>query len=290
MTPTASEPRAVSRIAELRAAVADARARGRRVAFVPTMGALHEGHLRLVDEARRRAELVVVSIFVNPLQFGPGEDFTRYPRDAAGDVAKLAGRGTDLVFLPAVEEMYPAGGRAVAVVPKRLHDRWEGAVRPGHFTGVLTVVTKLFHIVQPGVAVFGQKDFQQSALVRALVRDLDLPIEIVVAPTTREPDGLALSSRNAFLSADERRSALALSGALRAMQQAWRDGARAAAAVLVAGRRVLDAEPGVRPDYLAVVDADSLEPVADATEASVALVAARVGPTRLIDNVVLGDR
>ncbi|HEX6058520.1 MAG TPA: pantoate--beta-alanine ligase [Gemmatimonadaceae bacterium] len=277
------------RIAEVRAAVAAARARGARVAFVPTMGALHEGHLGLVDEARRHAAFVVMSIFVNPLQFGPGEDFTRYPRDADGDTAKAIARGADLVFLPAVEEMYPPDGRAVAVVPERLHERWEGAVRPGHFTGVLTVVAKLFNIVLPDLAVFGRKDYQQAALVRALVRDLDIPVEIVVAPTSREPDGLARSSRNVYLSPEERRRALALSRGLLAMRSAFRAGERDPAALLAAGRRELDAEPGIRTDYLALVDPATLEPVARASAASVALVAARVGATRLIDNIILGD-
>lgn len=288
MTRTASEPSTASRIAGVRAAVAAARGRGARIALVPTMGALHEGHLRLLDEARRRGSFVVMSIFVNPLQFGPGEDFARYPRDAEGDAAKAAARGADLVFLPEVDEMYPPAGRAVAVVPERLHERWEGAVRPGHFAGVLTVVAKLFNIVLPDVAVFGQKDYQQATLVRALVRDLDFPLEIVVAPTTREPDGLALSSRNVYLSPDDRRRALALSRALRAMQSAWRAGSRDAEPLLDAGRRVLASEPEVRVDYLALVDPDSLEPVARAGAGSVALVAARVGATRLIDNVILG--
>ena len=272
----------------MRASVAAARARGQRVAFVPTMGALHEGHLRLLDEARRHASFVVMSIFVNPLQFGPGEDFTRYPRDAEGDTAKATARGADLVFVPDTEEMYPSAGRAVAVVPERLHERWEGAVRPGHFAGVLTVVAKLLNIVLPDVAVFGQKDYQQAALVRALVRDLDFPLEVVVAPTTREPDGLALSSRNVYLSPDDRRRAQSLSRALRAMQDAWQSGDRDADALLGTGRRVLESEPEVRVDYLALVDPDSLEPVAQAAAGSVALVAARVGATRLIDNAIFG--
>src|SRR5919199_4108288 len=187
--------RSMTRVAEVRGAVSTAREHGLRVGFVPTMGALHEGHLRLVDEARARTGFVVMSIFVNPLQFGPAEDFTRYPRDVEGDSAKAAARGVDLLFAPTVEEMY-GGPRAVGVVPIALHERWEGAVRPGHFTGVFTVVAKLFNIVRPDVAVFGQKDVQQATLVRAMVRDLDIPISIVVAPTTREPDGLAMSSRN----------------------------------------------------------------------------------------------
>jgi pantoate--beta-alanine ligase len=285
----ASDPRTAADVAAVRAATGAARARGARIGFVPTMGALHEGHLRLVDEARRRAQFVVVSIFVNPLQFGPGEDFARYPRDEAGDLAKALGRGADLVFLPSVEAMYPPSSRAVSVVPERMHERWEGGVRPGHFAGVLTVVAKLLNIVGPDVAVFGQKDYQQAALVRALVRDLDFAVEIVVAPTVRDADGLALSSRNVYLSPDDRRRALALSRALRAMQHAWAGGARDADRILAAGRSVLDAEPGVRPDYLALVDPDTLEPVSRASAGSVALVAARVGATRLIDNAILGE-
>jgi pantoate--beta-alanine ligase len=287
--PTASDRRTADGIPGVRAAVAAARTRGTPIGFVPTMGALHDGHLRLVDEARRRAGFVVLSIFVNPLQFGPGEDFTRYPRDEEADVAKALGRGADLIFVPSVEAMYPPGGRAVRVVPERLHERWEGAVRPGHFAGVLTVVAKLLNIVRPDVAVFGRKDYQQAALVRALVRDLDFPVEIVVAPTVREADGLALSSRNVYLSSDERHRALALSRALRAMQAAWREGAREAGAILAAGRVVLEGERDVRVDYLALVDPESLEPVDRPAAETVALVAARVGATRLIDNAILGD-
>ena len=279
--------RTVATVAEVRARVAEARALGSRVGFVPTMGFLHEGHLRLVDEARRRADFVVMSIFVNPLQFGPSEDFSRYPRDAEGDAAKAAGRGVDLLFTPSGGEMY-ASGRAVRVVAEGLDQRWEGAVRPGHFAGVLTVVAKLFNIVRPDVAVFGQKDFQQATLVRALVRDLDFPIDLVVAPTVREPDGLAMSSRNSYLGADQRRRALALSRALRTVAARFDAGARDAGALLAAGRDVLDAEGEIRVDYLALVDAERLEPVGRAASGHVVLLAARVGATRLLDNVVLG--
>src|SRR5919199_779331 len=184
------------------------------------MGYLHDGHLRLVDEARRRTQFVVLSIFVNPLQFGPSEDFARYPRDADGDAEKARERGVDLLFAPTLDEMYPRPPE-VRVVPGALADEWEGAVRPGHFAGVLTVVAKLFNIVQPDVAVFGQKDFQQATLIRAMVRDLDVPLELVVAPTVRGPDGLAMSSRNAYLSPDERQRALSLSRALAAVARAY---------------------------------------------------------------------
>jgi pantoate--beta-alanine ligase len=277
----------VEGIAELRAAVSRARASGARIGFVPTMGFLHEGHLALVDEAKRRAQVVVLSIFVNPLQFAPTEDLSRYPRDAAGDAAKTAARGVDLLFTPGVDAMYPRE-RRVDVVPRALHARWEGAVRPGHFAGVLTVVAKLLNIVQPDVTVFGQKDVQQATLIRAMVEDLDFASEIVVAPTTREPDGLAMSSRNSYLSAAERASATVLSRALFAMRDAFRRGERRVESLITTGRAVVDGERAVAVDYLAITDPVTLEPVEDADERSIAMIAARIGKTRLIDNVVLG--
>ena len=277
----------VERVAELRAAVARARAAGARIGFVPTMGFLHEGHLALVDEAKRRARFVVMSIFVNPLQFAPTEDLSRYPRDAAGDAAKSKARGVDLLFTPGVDEMYPRE-RRVDVVPRALHTRWEGSVRPGHFAGVLTVVAKLLNIVQPDVTVFGQKDVQQATLVRAMAEDLDFASEIVVAPTTREADGLAMSSRNSYLGAAERASATVLSRALFAMRDAFRRGEYRVESLITTGRSVLDGERGAAIDYLAITDPATLEPVEDATGDSIAMVAARVGKTRLIDNLVLG--
>ena len=279
--------RVVSTIADARAAIAAARREGKRVGFVPTMGFLHDGHLSLVDEARRRADFVVMSIFVNPLQFAPTEDLSRYPRDPEGDAAKARERGVALLFTPGEAEMYPRE-RRVEVVPRALHARWEGAVRPGHFAGVLTVVTKLFNIVTPDVAVFGQKDVQQATLIGALVADLDLPIEIVVAPTTREADGLAMSSRNSYLNADERRRATVLSRALYAVRDGFRGGEARVAMLERAARAVLDTEPAVTVDYFAIVDGETLEPVTTARGGAVALVAARVGRTRLIDNLVLG--
>jgi len=278
----------VERIAELRAAVSRARASGARIGFVPTMGFLHEGHLALVDEAKRRAQFVVLSIFVNPLQFAPTEDLSRYPRDAVGDAAKTAARGVDLLFTPGVDEMYPRE-RRVDVVPRALHARWEGAVRPGHFAGVLTVVAKLLNIVQPDVTVFGQKDVQQATLIRAMVEDLDFASEIVVAPTTRETDGLAMSSRNSYLSAAERGSATVLSRALFAMRDAFRHGERRAESLITTGRVVIDGQRVAAIDYLAIADPATLEPVEEADERSIAMIAARIGKTRLIDNVVLGQ-
>jgi pantoate--beta-alanine ligase len=262
------------------------RAAGARLAFVPTMGALHEGHLRLVDRARESADRVALSVFVNPLQFGPGEDFAAYPRDLARDRALAAARGVDALFAPGPEEMYPSEP-LVRLDAGAMATAFEGAARPGHFAGVLTVVAKLFHAVEPDVAVFGRKDFQQAMLVRRMVADLDFPLEVEVAPTVRELDGLALSSRNAYLTGDERRSATSLSRALRAVEQAWRAGQADAAALVRRGLEVLQA-PGVAPDYLALVD-ERMRPVERADAHAVVLVAARVGRTRLLDNVALGE-
>lgn len=260
--------------------------RGRR-AVVMTMGALHEGHLALVREARRRADQVVVTIFVNPLQFGPSEDLARYPRDLDGDVALLATEGVDVVFAPDVAEVYPGGEPVVRVGAGPLGGRLEGAHRPGHFDGVLTVVLKLLHLVRPDVALFGQKDAQQLMAVRRMVHDLDVPVEVVAVPTVRDADGLALSSRNAYLTPGDRRAALVLSRALGAAR-AVADAARPAPDVLGAARDVLATEPGVDVDYAALVDPRDADDVPDhhAGEAVLA-VAARVGSTRLIDNAVL---
>jgi pantoate--beta-alanine ligase len=282
--------RTVATIAAIREAVRHARAAGQRVGFVPTMGFLHEGHLRLVDEAHRqsgRPGCVVMSVFVNPTQFGPTEDFSRYPRDLEGDSEKARNRGVDLLFVPEVNEMYPSAP-TVHVTADDLPARWEGAVRPGHFVGVLTVVAKLLNIVGPDVAVFGRKDFQQATLIRRMVRELDIPVEIVVAPTVREPDGLAMSSRNAYLDGETRQNALALVESLRAAARAFAAGERSGEALSGLGRASLAAHPGVAPDYFAVVDPVHMRDAEVASRESVAIVAARVGKTRLIDNMVLG--
>ena len=276
----------ITSLSAMRAWTRAEKARGRRIGFVPTMGFLHEGHLRLVDRAREIADRVVMSIFVNPLQFGPTEDFARYPRDLTRDRTLAAARDVDCLFVPDTAAMYP-GEPAARVAPGPVGDVLEGKIRPGHFSGVLTVVAKLFHLVEPDAAVFGRKDFQQATLVRQMVRELDFPIEIDVVPTVRELDGLALSSRNSYLSPDERRSALALSRALRAVEQAWRGGQAEAAALQKKGVETL-AAPGVQPEYLALVD-EALAPVERVTARTIVLVAARVGATRLIDNVVLGE-
>src|SRR5882724_9274072 len=262
------------------------RARGRRIGFVPTMGFLHEGHLQLVDRAKQRAERVAMSIFVNPLQFGPTEDLAQYPRDLERDRTLAAERGVDCLFVPDTAAMYPTEP-LVRISPGPMADTLEGAARPGHFAGVLTVVAKLFHIVEPDIAVFGRKDFQQAMLVRRMVADLDFGLEIDVAPTVRELDGLALSSRNTYLKGDDRRAALALSRALRAVEQAWRGGEAEPGPLARRGMDVLTA-PGMTPEYLELVD-EQIRPVARADARTVVVIAARVGTTRLIDNVILGE-
>ena len=256
------------------------------VALVPTMGALHEGHRALVRAARGRAATVVVSVFVNPTQFGPGEDFDRYPRTWDADLAALAEEGADVVFHPPVDEVYPPRAVGVTVEPGPLGSVLEGAIRPGHFAGVLTVVAKLFGLVRPDVALFGEKDYQQLTLIRSMARELALPVEVLGVPTVREDDGLALSSRNRYLDPAQRSAARTVSAALRAGATAGPDGADA---VLAAARAVLDAEPSLLQDYLALTDAD-LGPAPAAGPARL-LVAVRAGTTRLLDNtaVTLGE-
>src|SRR5881409_2434044 len=253
------------------------RARGRRIGFVPTMGFLHEGHLQLVDRAKQRADRMVMSIFVNPLQFSPAEDLAQYPHDLERDRQLAGERGVDCLFVPDTAAMYPAEP-LVRVSPGPMADPLEG---------VLTVIAKLFHIVEPDIAVFGRKDFQQAMLVRRLAADLDFGLEIDVAPTVRELDGLALSSRNTYLKGDDRRAALALSRALRAVEQAWRSGEADPKALQRRGMQTLMA-PGVSPGYLELVD-EQIRPVARVDARTVVVIAARVGTTRLIDNVVLGE-
>jgi pantoate--beta-alanine ligase len=272
--------------AEVGDAVRAARRAGHRVGFVPTMGFLHEGHLSLVDRARALADRVVVSIFVNPLQFGPGEDLARYPRDLERDAALCEARGVDLLFTPSAEALYPAGEPVVRVVPGPLAERLCGAHRPGHFAGVLTVVAKLFHLVPADVAVFGQKDYQQALLIRRMVRDLDFPIAVDVAPTVREADGVAMSSRNAYLAPAERSRAAVLHQALAAALAAFGDGVRQPAALVGIAEELL-VRSAVRVQYLELVDGETLAPPAEAKAGDVLAVAAHVGPTRLIDNVIL---
>jgi pantoate--beta-alanine ligase len=262
------------------------RARGARVALVPTMGYLHAGHLTLVERARERADWVAMSVFVNPLQFGPSEDLDRYPRDLERDAALAREHGVDLLFAPAVGEMYPGGAPWVAVVPEQGADVLCGASRPGHFRGVLTVVAKLFGIFAPDVAVFGQKDFQQAALIRRMCADLDLAVAIDVAPTVREADGVAMSSRNVYLSAEERERARSLSRGLADCLALFDAGEADAQMFRYVLHGALKAA-GVEPEYAEVVDPLTLVPVRKVQSGTVCAVAARFGATRLIDNVVL---
>lgn len=278
----------LSTISDLRSWSRRQHAAGRRVGLVPTMGYLHEGHLALVDEARRRSDAVVMTIFVNPLQFGPAEDLARYPRDLPRDRALAVSRGVDALFVPSVETMYPPGSE-VRVIPGATADRWEGAARPGHFAGVLTVVAKLFHLVEPDLACFGQKDIQQLTLVRRMVCDLDWPIEIIAVPTVREPDGLALSSRNAYLSSDDRMKAVVLSQALQAAHHAWCEGEQRAAVIESRMREELRRYPQIEVEYIAIVEPETLAPIVTVNGHTVVAIAARVGGTRLIDNICLAQ-
>jgi pantoate--beta-alanine ligase len=278
--------REVASSAELRAATDAARTAGAGVGFVPTMGALHAGHRALLARARAENRFVVASVFVNPLQFGPAEDLASYPRDREADLAVLAAEGVDLAFLPAEGEVWPAPPE-VRLQVGALADRLEGLVRPGHLDGVATVVAKLLHLVGPSRAYFGQKDAQQLAVVRRMVDDLAFPNQIVACPTVREPDGLAVSSRNAYLSAAERRRATVLHRALQAGRAAFLAGQRDPAAVEAAARDLLEDAGGVEPDYVALVDPASFDQVKQAEPGQVLATAARVGRTRLIDNVIL---
>lgn len=273
---------------EVRAAVAEARREGRRIGFVPTMGALHEGHLALVRAACSRTDFVVVSVFVNPTQFAPGEDFEAYPRSIDADAQLLAADGVEVLFAPTTEVMY-CDGAQVTVDPGPLGALWEGEIRPGHFVGVATIVAKLLNIVRPDLAFFGEKDYQQLQVVRRLVSDLDLGVGIVGVPIVREPDGLALSSRNAYLSPADRRLAACLSAALAAAEQAAAWGERNAAAVEALMRATVEesSQGAVALDYAAVVDRSTLEPVETLDADARALIAGRVGTTRLIDNCAL---
>jgi pantoate--beta-alanine ligase len=258
------------------------------IGFVPTMGSLHEGHLALVDRARSLTPFVVVSIFVNPTQFGPAEDFESYPRDLGRDAELVANRGVALLFAPPTTEVYPEGDPVVRVVPGRLADRLCGLSRPGHFEGVLTVVAKLFGMAQPDVAVFGQKDYQQAALIRRMVRDLDMAVAIDVAPIVRDDDGLALSSRNAYLSDAERARALSLSAGLTAARSAFDQGVTDVDRLKSRVRGIMR-DAGVEPEYIELVEPATLDGVTEAAAGTVVAVAARVGETRLIDNVILGQ-
>ncbi|HEV2274557.1 MAG TPA: pantoate--beta-alanine ligase, partial [Acidobacteriaceae bacterium] len=279
--------RILTSIAETRHACNLFRTAGKSLGLVPTMGALHAGHLSLIHSARESCDAVGASIFVNPTQFGPSEDFERYPRSFEQDCRLLEAAGVDFVFAPSVAEMYPAGASTFVEVAG-LSDRLDGASRPGHFRGVATVVAKLFHIVTPDRAFFGQKDAAQVAILKKMVRDLAFPVEIRVCPIVREPDGLALSSRNQYLSREERQRALVLSRTLNTVAERVHAGEYESAALREEALRVLRQEPSVRLDYFAIVDPDTLEAVADLRQGALIAVAASVGTTRLIDNFLFG--
>jgi pantoate--beta-alanine ligase len=285
-SPSLPEMKIIEKVDETRAAVRLARRQRKKIGFVPTMGALHAGHISLVRSAKSRCDFVVSSIFVNPTQFGPNEDLSRYPRTFEADRQKLEAEGVDLLFAPSVDEMYPAGATTFVNV-EEIGKRLDGRSRPGHFRGVATVVSKLFHIVEPDIAFFGQKDAAQVAIIQRMVRDLMFPVEIVVAPIVREPDGLALSSRNAYLLPEERKQATVLSRALHEVEACFKSGERNSANLVAAARRVFASEPLVRLDFIEIVDAETLEGVPTANFGTLVAVAAFVGATRLIDNLVL---
>ena len=265
----------------------DAREKGKRIGFVPTMGALHEGHLSLVRTAKSQTDIVVVSIFVNPTQFGPNEDLSRYPRPFKKDCDLLEKEGVDILFAPSAEEMYPPGAITYVTV-EGMSERLCGKSRPGHFRGVTTVVSKLFHIIEPDVAFFGQKDAAQLAIIRRMARDLNMPVEIVGCPIVREPDGLAMSSRNAYLTREQREAALILHRALRGVQKEFEQGERRSLTLIEAGKRIIASEPSARLDYIEIVDPSTLEAVDHLSQTALIAVAAHLGSTRLIDNIVLG--
>jgi pantoate--beta-alanine ligase len=275
-----------STIIEARAECRRARAGGKCLGLVPTMGALHEGHLSLVRAAKAQCDTVAVSLFVNPTQFGPTEDLAKYPRPFERDRELLEKEGVAILFAPSAGEMYPEG-EVTRVVVEGLSEKLDGRSRPGHFRGVTTVVSKLFHIVEPDLAFFGQKDAAQSAIIRRLVRDLNFPVEIVICPIVREPDGLAMSSRNAYLSTVERQRALALHRSLELVVDKFRAGEKGAAQLIARARDIFAQEPQVRLDYFEIVDPDTLDPIEHIQQPALVVVAADVGSTRLIDNVIL---
>ena len=273
-------------IQDMRALCRAARRAKQRIGLVPTMGALHEGHLSLVRIAKSMSGFVAVSIFVNPLQFGPKEDLTKYPRTFDRDCDLLKKEGVDVVFAPSVSEMYPANTITYVNV-EGLSERLDGQSRPGHFRGVTTVVSKLFHVAEPDFAVFGQKDAAQLAIIRRMVRDLNFPVEVIAGPIVREADGLAMSSRNVYLDSAQRKQALVLSQSLRRVQELFEEGERTSSRLIEGGRAVMGGKPAARLDYFSVVNPESLEPLNQVRDEALVAVAAYVGTTRLIDNVVL---
>jgi pantoate--beta-alanine ligase len=273
-------------IEEMRSASRDTRGEGKRFSFVPTMGALHEGHLSLVRDAKAKSDVVAVSIFVNPLQFGPTEDLAKYPRSFERDRELLEKEAVDIVFAPQAEEMYPKGAVTYVTV-EGLSEKLCGRSRPGHFRGVATVVAKFFHIVEPDLAFFGQKDAAQATIIRRMVRDLNLPVEIVVCPIVRESDGLAMSSRNAYLSPQERKTALVANRSLTETKNRFDQGERNAIALIAVGKQIVAQEPAARLDYFEIVNPVTLDPMQELTSPALVAVGVFIGNTRLIDNILL---
>jgi pantoate--beta-alanine ligase len=278
--------RTISTVPEMQAICRELRRSGKSLGFVPTMGALHEGHLSLVRAARSHNQVVAASVFVNPLQFGPSEDFSKYPRTLERDKGLLDAEKLDLLFAPSSDEMYPKGA-VTEVYVAHISEKLDGRSRPGHFKGVTTVVAKLFEIVRPDRAYFGQKDAAQVAVLRKMVHDLNIDVELVVCPIIRERDGFAMSSRNAYLSPEQRKQALVLNRSLMRVQAMADRGEQSAAALQDAGKQVIAEEPGARLDYFEIVDANTLDPVEDISKGALVAVAAHIGTTRLIDNLVL---
>lgn len=276
----------IQTVHDMQATCRELRRSGKSIGFIPTMGALHAGHLSLVRSARSRNDLVVVSIFVNPLQFGPTEDFSNYPRALESDSKMLTSENVDLLFAPSIHEMYPKGAATIVRV-EGLSEKLDGRSRPGHFQGVTTVVNKLFEIVRPDRAYFGQKDAAQVAVLKKMVHDLNIDTELIVCPIVREPDGLAMSSRNAYLTPEQRRQALVLHRSLMRVQLMEDRGEFSALKLADAAKEVILEEPGARLDYFEIVDADSLDPLVDVSGGALVAVAAWVGTTRLIDNIML---
>jgi pantoate--beta-alanine ligase len=274
-------------VAEMKAACREITRAGKTLGFVPTMGALHDGHLSLVRASKSQCDVTAVSIYANPLQFGPTEDLDKYPRDLEGDAAMLERLGVDLLFFPSDAEMYRPGPRTYVLV-EGLYDKLDGASRPGHLRGVATVVTKLFEIIRPDRAYFGQKDAAQVAMLRRMVRDFDMDVELVVCPVAREPDGLAMSSRNVYLTPEQRQQALVLRRALMRVRAAIDQGERSSEKLLEIGKTLIAEERGARLDYFVIVDRDTLEPVLNVAGGALIAVAAYFGTTRLIDNLVIG--
>lgn len=281
-----SKPELITSIVTMREASRRAK-QGGSIGLVPTMGALHDGHISLVRAARAACDAVVVSIFVNPTQFGPNEDFERYPRSLDADLELLKQEQVDFVFLPDKTEMYPAADARTLVEVSEIGDRLDGAFRSGHFRGVATVVAKLFHITLPDIAFFGQKDAAQVAVLRAMVRDLNFPLELIICPTVREPDGLAMSSRNRYLTSNQRAQSLVLFRALSKAHGELRRGIRDAGKLRDSMMRVMQDEPAARMEYVEVVDPDTLLPIEDVSEGALLAISARVGGTRLIDNILV---